>query len=130
MKGTPKDEHHRLLDALDMERRAAKDLRWWRSKLEGAVIVLVLGAGALTVGLYAERNGTLGQVKQAYERGLTEGTTLKNDELHKAYLAGYSAPHGTPVAVAPGGRGPLDLTKFTAAQIKGLRCYIQDARLP
>lgn len=127
-KEAPKDQSHLLLEAQETiteQTVALRDLLWWRSKLEGAVIVLALAAFTLVVGFYAERHGTLVQVKQAYERGLTEGTTLKSDELHKSYLAGYNANHQVTVS-APAGRGPLDLTQFTPAQIKGLRCYIQD----
>lgn len=119
MNQVPKDVYQRLQEL--------NDLRWWVRRLSIGCVILSLGVIAMAVALQASEGGAVWSVvNQAYERGLGEGTVMKNDELHKSFLSGWDAHKalkGTPVA--PSGRGPLDLTQFTPEQANRLRCYLQ-----
>lgn len=104
-----------------------EDLRRWNRRLSIVCIVLAVGVIASVVGFQASESSATWSVKRAYERGLDEGTVMKKDDLHKAYLAGATAQaqQAHLSDPAPTGRGPLDLSGFTTEQIRGLRCYIQ-----
>lgn len=105
-------------------------LRLQRRRLGTGCVILALGVISMVVALHASESGTMWSVKRAYERGLDDGTVMKNDALQKSFMAGYNAPHDITVAApAPSGRGPLDLAKLTPEQIKGLHCYIQSRQV-